>query len=132
MHEKLRCFMTRNNKTLLYLQSITVTTALVLMSGCGPARKADVPETQLRSNPQLKQGQLVFMHTCNQCHVLGGPGVGPGINDKPLPAVAIKTQVRAGAGAMPAFSKADISDEELDALVKYLQVLRQQPPLASR
>lgn len=64
---------------------------------------------------------------------LGGPGLGPGLNDKPLPAFAIKTQVRQGAGAMPAFSMDDINDEQLDALVTYLEEWRQQEsPLASR
>jgi mono/diheme cytochrome c family protein len=76
---------------------------------------------------------MVFMHQCNQCHILGGPGLGPGLNDKPLPALAIKTQVRQGIGTMPAFSESDISNEQLDALVTYMQELRQQEsPLARR
>ena len=101
--------------------------------GCGSARKSEIPESQFQSDSQLAQGRVVFMHNCNQCHVLGGPGLGPALNDKPLPAFAIKTQVRKGAGAMPAFSKDDITDEQLDAAVKYLEVLRnQEGPLASR
>ena len=95
-------------------------------TGCGSARKEEIPAARFRDDPQLRRGQVVFMQTCNQCHVGGGPGLGPGLNDKPLPGFAIKTQVREGAGTMPAFPKGEISDEDLDALVKYVKVRREQ------
>ena len=94
--------------------------------GCGSARKDEVPAARYRDDPQLRRGQVVFMQTCNQCHVGGGPGLGPGLNDKPLPAFAIKTQVREGVGTMPAFPKDEISDQDLDALVKYMLARREQ------
>jgi len=101
-------------------------------TGCGSARKQDVSPAQFAADPQLAQGRLVFMHQCNQCHPLGAAGLGPGINDKPLPAGMIKMQVRKGLGTMPHFSEQHVSNQELDALVKYLQAVRQQEPLASR
>jgi mono/diheme cytochrome c family protein len=101
-------------------------------AGCGSARKDEVPPTRFRDDPQLRRGQVVFMQTCNQCHVGGGPGLGPGINDKPLPAFAIKTQVRQGVGTMPAFAEEEISDQDLDALVKYLQARREQRASVAR
>jgi mono/diheme cytochrome c family protein len=101
--------------------------------GCGSAQKEEIPVTRYRDDPQLSRGRVVFMHTCNQCHVGGGPGLGPGINDKPLPAAAIKLQVREGLGTMPSFPKEEISDTDLDAVVKYLLVLREQgSPTARR
>jgi len=119
--------------TVLTTAALLLAAAALAGPGCSSARKAEIPESQFQSDSQLTQGRIVFMHNCNQCHVLGGPGLGPAINDKPLPAAAIKTQVRVGAGAMPAFSKEDITDEQLDAAVKYLEALRQQEsPLASR
>jgi hypothetical protein len=48
----------------------------------------------------------------------------PAINNKPLPKFLMRLQVRIGAGAMPAFSKAQISDDELDDLVDYMVYLR--------
>jgi mono/diheme cytochrome c family protein len=95
-------------------------------AGCGSARKEEIPAARFRDDPLLRRGQVVFMQTCNQCHVGGGPGLGPGLNDKPLPGFAIKTQVREGAGTMPAFPKEEISDEDLDAVVKYMKVRREQ------
>ena len=68
------------------------------------------------------------MTHCYQCHPGGAAGLGPGLNDKPLPGFAIKTQVRRGLGAMPAFSPEKISDSDLDNLVAYLVTLRRNDP----
>jgi mono/diheme cytochrome c family protein len=60
------------------------------------------------------------MRDCNGCHPQGAGGLGPALNDKPVPAAAIKLQVRQGMGAMPAFAESEISAEELDQLVAFL------------
>jgi hypothetical protein len=60
----------------------------------------------------------------------GAAGLGPAIDDKPLPGGLIKTQVRPGLGAMPHFSQQHISDDDLGAVVAYLQARGQQKPLA--
>jgi len=65
------------------------------------------------------------MKHCNQCHPGGEGGVGPALNNKPLPGFLIKFQVRRGMGAMPAFSSQVISDAQLDSLASYLKELRQ-------
>lgn len=51
-------------------------------------------------------------------------GLGPAINDKPLPGWLIKTQVRQGLGAMPSFDESELSETDLDALVAYLAALK--------
>src|SRR3954447_14341091 len=116
----------------LTLAGIASAGALIAAGGCGAERKQDLPPQEIAGNPELSRGQLVFMHECNQCHPGGAAGLGPAINDKPLPAGMIKMQVREGLGTMPHFSAQHVSDEEIDALVKYMQVQRQQEPLASR
>jgi mono/diheme cytochrome c family protein len=67
------------------------------------------------------------MHLCNKCHPGGTAGVGPSINDKPLPEIAIRTQIREGVGAMPKFSDTDLDDHDLDAVVAYVEALRDAP-----
>src|SRR4051812_22843745 len=67
----------------LFLVAIAVS---IGAAGCASPRKSDIPESRFQSDAKLAEGRVVFMHNCNQCHVLGGPGLGPGINDKPLPA----------------------------------------------
>lgn len=69
-------------------------------------------------------GQKVFMRECHQCHPGGEAGLGPAINNKPLPGFMIRLQVRHGIGAMPAFSQSEISPKELDELVEFLKALR--------
>lgn len=103
--------------------------AAVLQAGCGSARRSEPlgNAPQLDSDAELR-GRQVFMQNCNQCHVGGAGSLGPGINDKPLPGFAIRMQVRYGFGAMPAFSKEQISDRKLDDLVVYLKALRRAGP----
>ena len=98
------------------------------LAGCGSARRgAPVQPALTLSEPQAEHGQRVFMTFCNGCHPGGSNGLAPAINNKPLPAFAIRYQVRHGLGVMPAFSEEVISEEELDALVEYLFALRYHP-----
>ncbi len=98
---------------------------LLLFTACGPAYRGEpVYGPLLIDEPELALGQRVFMAHCHQCHPGGASGLGPGINDKPLPGWLIAFQVRNGLGVMPAFSPEEISDEELEALLRYLERLR--------
>jgi mono/diheme cytochrome c family protein len=72
----------------------------------------------------VADGQKVFMRECHQCHPGGESGLGPAINDKPLPGFMIRFQVRSGLGAMPAFSQNEISAKEMDDLLEFLKALR--------
>ena len=101
----------------------------VLLSACGPAYRGVPLYGPLPSpDPQVMRGERVFTTHCNTCHPGGTAGLGPGINDKPLPGGLIELQVRVGFGAMPSFGEDRIDDEELDALVAYLLALRAQEP----
>jgi mono/diheme cytochrome c family protein len=68
--------------------------------------------------------QRVFNAHCDQCHPGGEAGLGPALNNKPLPPFLMKIQVRRGLGAMPGFSEKLISDRELDNLIAYTKALR--------
>jgi mono/diheme cytochrome c family protein len=107
--------------TLLFATGIAAT----LVTGCGPQRR-DEPFTQRLQpdDPTVAAGQRLFSQHCYQCHPGGSAGLGPAINDKPLPVGLMKTQVRKGLGAMPAFSQAEISDDELVDVIRYLKALR--------
>ena len=68
----------------------------------------------------------VFMTHCHECHPGGAAGLGPALNDKPLPRWMIRMQVRRGWGAMPSFPDETISDRELGLLIDYLKTLRRE------
>src|SRR3954451_21866932 len=96
-----------------------------LTIGCGPERRSAPYTRELDTSDQaVADGERVFAANCYQCHPGGAGGLGPAINDKPLPVTAIKTQVRQGLGAMPAFSRDEVSDAQLDDIAKYLKALR--------
>jgi mono/diheme cytochrome c family protein len=92
---------------------------------CGTARRGEPLRGPLALERASEQhGQAVFMRFCNRCHPGGEAGLGPGLNDKPLPRFLKRFQVRHGLGVMPSFSKDAISDQDLDALMDYLGALR--------
>lgn len=91
------------------------------LAACGTARR--VAEPDLR-DPVLLAGHVSFMRNCHQCHPRGEAGLGPALNNKPLPAFLIRTQTRAGLGSMPAYPPEVLPDAELDAIAAYLVHLR--------
>jgi mono/diheme cytochrome c family protein len=98
---------------------------IFLILGCSSARRGEPVSGPMPIAPSnVAQGQKVFMRNCYQCHPGGEAGLGPTLNNKALPGFLIKFQVRNGFGAMPGFSKDDISPGELDDLVAYLKALR--------
>lgn len=107
--------------------SICAATAciLLLMSGCGSARRSEPLTGPMRmEEPSVIQGRQVFSMHCHQCHPGGEGGLGPALNNKPLPGFLVRLQVRQGLGAMPGFSKEEISEKEMDDLISYLNALR--------
>ncbi|GAB7025530.1 c-type cytochrome [Geotalea toluenoxydans] len=99
--------------------------SLLFLSACGtPRRGENVAGPLTLASEKEVRGERYFMTYCNKCHPLGESGVGHALNNKPLPGPLIRTQVRLGAGAMPAFSKEFLPDEKLDDLIVYLQTLR--------
>ncbi len=109
--------------TINFASLLVVIVAMII--GCaGPRRDEPLARPLMLNDPQEQLGQRVFMHSCYECHPGGRAAVGPAIHDKPLPQAAIRTQVRVGAGAMPGFSKDRLSDEEVNAVAKYLVALR--------
>ena len=98
---------------------------VVLLPACGSARRAEpITGRAPIMSGELLEGKKLFMKHCDQCHPRGEAGLAPAINNKSHPAFLVKFQVRHGLGAMPSFSEEDISDEELEKLVSYLQALR--------
>lgn len=105
--------------------SAALAATLLMLAGCGSARRGEpFAGPLLPDSAKVAAGQKVFMRHCHQCHPGGEAGLGPSLNEKPLPGFLMKFQVRRGLGAMPSFSEAHIGDAELDALIAYLKALR--------
>lgn len=102
---------------------------LLAFSGCGSARRSEPLRGPLAMNEPVQRGQVLFMEHCHKCHPGGEAGVGPAINNVPLPGGLLKLRVRSrafflGVGRMPSFKQHEISKAELADLVQYLKALK--------
>ena len=105
--------------------SLLAIAAMVAGAACGSSRRsAALGAPPLPATAEVLRGQRVFMHACHACHPGGETGLGPSLNDKPLPGFLIAWQVRRGLGAMPAFSREEMPDDDLTALLAYLRARR--------
>ena len=87
----------------MFRKCLTFSLALlaIFVSGCGSARRGlPVGPPVKTSDPHVAAGQKLFAHYCYACHPGGAGGLGPALNNKPLPAFAIRLQVRHGFGAI--------------------------------
>ena len=111
--------------------ALSLATALLVvnaLAGCMSARRGEpfAQPVALTDAVQVR-GEQVFARHCAQCHPGGEAGLGPAINDRPLPKGAIAAQIRLGVGAMPAFPEDVISSDDVDAVTEYLLALRRSP-----
>jgi mono/diheme cytochrome c family protein len=98
---------------------------MALMILAAPACAGPSPDTTVIDPIELataeeKHGEVLFMRFCHSCHPDGEAGLGPSIHGTPAPSFLQRAQVRAGMGEMPAFHDDLISDEDLDAIIAYL------------
>jgi mono/diheme cytochrome c family protein len=96
----------------------------LVVSACGSARRAAPLLGPLPVSSEQKEGRRLFLDRCDFCHPGGEAGLGPALNNKPLPGTAIRMQVRKGLGAMPDFTEQELPDPELDRVVDYVLALR--------
>jgi mono/diheme cytochrome c family protein len=97
----------------------------LVAGGCGSARRAPpLVGPQAAASQQQQAGRRAFIEKCDFCHPGGEAGLGPALNDKPLPATAIKLQVRKGLGAMPDFTPQELTDGDLQQVADYVVALR--------
>ena len=99
--------------------------AALLCAACSSSRRSEPIEGAFKpSSGSVQRGQQVFLGFCSKCHPGGEGGLGPSLNDKPLPVFLMKLQVRKGLGAMPSFSEKQIPDQQLDDLMAFIVAYR--------
>lgn len=102
--------------------------AVLATAACGRQRRGEPEGPTVRPDTASEaRGQRLYQRWCYQCHPGGEAGLGPGLNDKPLPELVIETQIRKGYGAMPAFSSEMLSDGDVAALADFVQEMRATP-----
>ena len=67
---------------------------LVFVLACGPKHRGEPHGPPIRTVVKETRGKELFGKFCYKCHPNGATGLGPAINDKPLPEFALETQIR--------------------------------------
>jgi mono/diheme cytochrome c family protein len=101
---------------------------IALLAACGAEHRGEPEAAEVipATRGEL-HGKRLFQKFCYQCHPGGSQGLGPALNDKPLPAAAIRTQIRVGVGAMPSFGKDWLTDKQVAEIADYVTTLRHEP-----
>lgn len=100
---------------------------LALVAACTPLQHNNASSSQSRmSDTSVKAGERLYNMHCYQCHAMGTGGLGPSLNDKPLPRFLIRMQIRYGFGVMPEFGENELSDRQVEDIIDYVVALRQQ------
>src|SRR5688572_29869575 len=96
-----------------------------VVAACGSSRRSEpiLGPAPLKTADEQK-GEVLYMKFCHQCHPGGAGGLGPGLNNKPVPGTAIRLQIRQGLGTMPAFGDNEIKDADVDAIIAYMLATR--------
>lgn len=103
--------------------TVIVIIFLLGMEACVYRKSAPLKEPLAVEGESVKNGQIHFMHHCQKCHPQGEGGLGPAINH--VPGFAKRFQIRHGLGVMPAFKKEQISKKDLQDILAYLKILKE-------
>lgn len=76
------------------------------------------------SNPNIKNGETLYMNFCHKCHPMGEGGLGPAVNTMNVPKFVKRFQVRHGLGVMPYFKKDQITRQDLRDISGYMSALK--------
>ena len=101
---------TMTKRTKRSIPPLHILVALLCTAACGSARRAPPLVGPKPVSVEQREGRRLFLDRCDFCHPGGEAGLGPALNNKPLPRTAIKLQVRKGLGAMPDFSDGELAD----------------------
>lgn len=95
-----------------------------LLPACSGRRSEPLRGPLDVTSPDVARGRVVFMGKCDRCHPGGDAGLGPSLNNKPLPGFLLRFQTRHGLGAMPPFDEEELPGPDMEAVTAYLKALR--------
>jgi mono/diheme cytochrome c family protein len=97
---------------------------LLITVACSPRRSEPISGKTVRKDSRIENGMKVYMMHCQKCHPNGEAGLGPALNNKPVPGFIKRFQVRHGLGVMPSFKRNEISRPDLRDMTRYMKALK--------
>ena len=90
-----------------------------------PDQVPPLPGSEEEAGETALDGATLFgKFECSRCHGLTGEGdIGPALNQAELPATELADIIRNGTGIMNGYRPDVMSDEEMDALIPYVQAI---------
>jgi mono/diheme cytochrome c family protein len=112
---------------------LAIATITAVLLACGARQRGEPAGPPIAAaTAEEPHGRQLFQKLCYKCHPGGAAGLGPALNNKPLPEVAVRTQIRKGVGAMPSFGSDMVSDDDVAALARFVHALRNAPAHGAR
>jgi mono/diheme cytochrome c family protein len=101
---------------------------VMILTACGAQQRGEPHGPPVAAaTADDPHGRALFQKLCYKCHPGGAAGLGPALNNKPLPEVAVRTQIRKGVGAMPSFGPDLLGDADVAAVARFVHELRSAP-----
>ena len=101
---------------------------VVILAACGAQQRGEPNGPPVAAaTADEPHGRGLFQKLCYKCHPGGAAGLGPALNNKPLPELAVRTQIRKGVGAMPSFGSELLGDADVEAIARFVHELRSAP-----
>jgi mono/diheme cytochrome c family protein len=130
--------MTREANEFRYVKrrfaNLVVMLATVAVAGCSQASATTATNPDeagglsVVGSGDATAGQAVFAQTCNRCHPNANAGMGPMLYGAQFASrypdnTGVAAVIRRGKGGMPAFSTAQLSDQDMADVIAYLRGL---------
>lgn len=116
-----------------YLFSLAFALGISGIAGCSMSEEVKridelrrMEQRQKSAQSEELTGEQIFIRSCNTCHPRGRAAIGPTLdhlNEHFSDDTSLKQFIRQGKSLMPAQTKDNLSDSELDNLVVYLRAL---------
>lgn len=117
----------------MWMNRCFAVSAVAILAACGGGAETPEGEASSGGDVALYEGEVAstdvaggaeqFESFCGDCHPDGEEDVGPSLIAHPHTAAELRKQVREGSGKMRPTSVARLSDENLEAMLAYLQTI---------
>ena len=109
------------------LSRVSLFLALAAPACGGGGSTTDLPTASYEgpiTSSDVEGGQSLWTANCAGCHTEADGAYGPRVHELALSPARMREQVREGSGRMPGFGPGEVSADDLEKLLAYLQSIQ--------